>query len=144
MESVAGQRTLQRGVWRLAYVQGIERKGEALQALAARPEGNRETVLDDALDASLGKALWLAGKGDEAFPYLARAHHRCDRLASILSAIRSDLIYGHALEKRGDRAGACTVYRSILHRWGGDKPRSVTADAARSRIATLACGTKGE
>jgi serine/threonine-protein kinase len=137
-----GEQRIRQTLWRLAYLEGIERRGDAEEALAIRPAAHQGSVLDDALDGSLGRALSLAGRRDEAIAYLARAHRRCDRLVSVVSAMRSDLVYGEALEKGGDRAGACDAYRSILARWGEAKPRSATADAARRRSVALGCPAK--
>jgi eukaryotic-like serine/threonine-protein kinase len=139
MASVKQQGSLQRGIWRLSYAQGIEHQDEAVEALAARPDHDRATIFDGAMDASLGRTLALAGREDEALSYLARAHGRCDRLGAIVSAMRSDLLYGDLLAKRGDRASACNAYRSILVRWGDARPRSVTADQARSKSGALGC-----
>ena len=43
------------------------------------------------------------------------------------------------LEQKSDRGGACEQYAAILRRWGGAKPRSITADKARARSKALAC-----
>jgi len=52
---------------------------------------------------------------------------------------RTSLLYGRALEERGDRAGACEVYRTLAARWGEARPRSITAEEARRRAAALRC-----
>jgi eukaryotic-like serine/threonine-protein kinase len=44
-----------------------------------------------------------------------------------------------AREASGDDPGACEAYRAVLDRWGGAKPRSMTAEAARARVRALAC-----
>jgi serine/threonine-protein kinase len=53
--------------------------------------------------------------------------------------MRTNLLYGQALEAQRDRAGACEAYRSILARWGKASPRSVTAEAAAKRVQALGC-----
>lgn len=125
--------------WGLAYVHGIERGEDAVEALSARPADAGWTLLDGSLDAALGRALWLGGKKHEALPHLARTFARCDGLPSIFTATRSSLLFGRALEERGDRGRACDVYRTILARWGGATPRSVTAEAANARSLALRC-----
>jgi eukaryotic-like serine/threonine-protein kinase len=45
---------------------------------------------------------------------------------------------GEAREHAGDVAGARAAYEEVLRRWGKAKPRSVTADKARARLARLA------
>ena len=91
------------------------------------------------VDAALGRALWLGGKRDEAMPHLARTFTRCDRFPTIFLMTRTSLLYGRALEERGNRGGACEVYRTLLARWGEARPRSLTAEEARRRAAALQC-----
>jgi serine/threonine-protein kinase len=53
--------------------------------------------------------------------------------------LRGEVLLGRALEAKGDRAGACAAYASVVRRWGGAKPRSVTAEDAAARASALKC-----
>jgi serine/threonine-protein kinase len=102
-------------------------------------------------EAFRGRVLMMAGKLDEALPVLKRAAARCSILPidgggwswwrgyQPFAYVRSHLWLGHALEAKGDRAGACRAYGEVLHRWEGAKPRSITADEARERARVLGC-----
>lgn len=139
-QAAAPTTTVQRAeVWALAYVLGVEREDEAAEALAARPADARWSMLFGPVDAALGSALWLGGKRDEALPHLARTFARCDGFPTLFLVTRTSLLYGRALEERGDRAGACEVYRTLAARWGEARPRSITAEEARRRAAALRC-----
>ncbi|MDI1448656.1 serine/threonine-protein kinase [Polyangium sp. 6x1] len=142
-EQARGGSAIQKAlVWSLAYGRGIEREEDALRALDTRPKDAVWPKISYWVDEDLGRAFWLAGKKDEALPYMERAFKRCDRFHHVLSALRADLLYGRALEARGDTAFACDVYGTILTRWGKAKPRSVTAEEARKRVRVLHCDTK--
>jgi eukaryotic-like serine/threonine-protein kinase len=54
--------------------------------------------------------------------------------------MRTNLLYGRALEDKGERERACKVYGTITQRWGEAKPRSVTAEEAYRHAAGLGCG----
>jgi hypothetical protein len=56
-----------------------------------------------------------------------------------LNWVHSQLYLGELDEQAGDTASACAHYAKVLARWGGAKPRSVTADEARSRAKKLGC-----
>lgn len=49
------------------------------------------------------------------------------------------LLRGRVDEDAGDKTSACSHYAKILERWGHAKPRSVTAEEARSRLKALGC-----
>jgi hypothetical protein len=44
---------------------------------------------------------------------------------------------GLSLEAKQDWAGARRAYEAVIARWGAATPHSVTADAARARLAKL-------
>jgi TolA-binding protein len=92
------------------------------------------------MDDAFGMTYLLAGKVDEALPYLERAARSCSALDHPLTQTAAHLHLGTALEARGDRPGACAAYRTVLERWGAAKPRSVSAEAARARSRALGCG----
>jgi tetratricopeptide (TPR) repeat protein len=136
-------------IWALAYVHGIEQKDEAVEALTNQPAGAHWSQLYHhylvdyyPLDAALGRAFWLGGKHSEAMKYLERTFERCDRVPSIFVTMRSALLYGRALEEQRNKEKACNVYRDILARWGDARPRSVTAEEAERRSASLGCAPR--
>ena len=51
----------------------------------------------------------------------------------------SNLFLGEMDEEAGDTASACFHYARVLALWGHAKPRSVTADEARSHARRLGC-----
>jgi serine/threonine-protein kinase len=108
---------------------------EALEVLASRGKLAPWFWFTRAYGA-IGRVYELAGRHEEALPYLRRATSLC---------LRKDpadrLFLGMALEATGDTRGACSAYDEVLRRWGNAKPRSVTADAARARRKALACGS---
>jgi serine/threonine-protein kinase len=89
--------------------------------------------------ARVGVAFAQAGQTDRALPYLERAVRTCDLLTHSFEQMRARLALGQAREQKGDRAAACAAYASVIERWGQARPRSITAEAARARAASLGC-----
>ncbi|HEY1694716.1 MAG TPA: protein kinase [Polyangiaceae bacterium] len=87
----------------------------------------------------LGHAYLLAGRADDAVAALRRGTATCTALAEPFASTRGWLDLGAALEAKGDRAGACSAYGVVVSRWGHAKPRSVSAERAKNRVAALAC-----
>ena len=85
----------------------------------------------------LGVALFHAGRLDEAAPVLEHVDRGCDGLQDPIARTRSLVVLGQLREKRGDVAGARAAYEKVLARWGTARPRSITADEARKRLAAL-------
>jgi serine/threonine-protein kinase len=89
--------------------------------------------------AFAGHAYLLAGRTQDAVASLTGAARACTTLVDPFGSTRGLFDLGGALEASGDRAKACDAYRGVLDRWGHAKPRSVTADRARARMAALGC-----
>jgi serine/threonine-protein kinase len=106
------------------------------EAVAALPRAV-ESISDERVDAEAGVALVRAGRLAEGEAVLARVVRRCDALADPLGTMRALLALGEVREKRGDVSGARAAYGRIVAAWGNAKPRSITADAARKRLAAL-------
>ncbi|HEY6460662.1 MAG TPA: protein kinase, partial [Polyangiaceae bacterium] len=87
----------------------------------------------------LGHAYLLAGRTDDAAAALRRGTATCTALADPFASTRGWLDLGAALEAKGDRAGACSAYGVVVSRWGHARPRSTTAERAKSRVAALGC-----
>ena len=92
-----------------------------------------------AAQAVVGRVDLLANRTDEAVDALRRGTATCTRLVDAVTNTRGWLDLGTALERRGDRAGACDAYRTVLDRWGHARPRSDSADRARQRVTALGC-----
>jgi eukaryotic-like serine/threonine-protein kinase len=90
-------------------------------------------------DAIIGHVYVLAGKPQEAVPYLRRAVANCDVFLAPVAHTRATADLGDALAATGDKAGACSAYEAVVARWGKAKPRSITADTARDRARALGC-----
>jgi serine/threonine-protein kinase len=105
-------------------------------AVAALPR-ELAPISDELVGAEAGVALVRAGRLAEGETLLERVVRRCDALADPLGTMRALLALGEVREKRGDASGARAAYGRILAAWGNAKPRSITADAARKRLAAL-------
>lgn len=126
--------------WAQAYAGFAETLEEAKEALAVLPEylpfppDSRHTP---PFDADVGKAFALAGRYDEAVPLLTNVTRACIGLGSPQLQTRAFYFLGVALEGKGDVEGARAAYQTVVDRWGAAKPRSVTAEKARARLAHL-------
>jgi serine/threonine-protein kinase len=126
--------------WVAGYVRPATSVTDARSALDARAalEPVPPPGFDESFAAPLGHALALAGRTEEALPYLRAAAAECSALRRPRDATRASAWLGEALETTGDREGACASYRVVLDRWGQSR-RSVTARAAEARARTLGC-----
>ncbi len=126
-------------LWMVMYGGEIETPDEANEALAAL-SGLPKYATDPANLASLplGEAYLLAGRVDEALPFLRREQRSCFAFGS--ARYNRDLYYlGLALEQKGDTPGACDAYAAVLARWGNPRPHSVTGEKAHTHSAALGC-----
>ena len=87
----------------------------------------------------VGRAYLLAGRVDDALTPLRAGASSCTVLADSIANTRGWRDLGAALETRGDHAGACQAYGVVLSRWGHARPRSLTAEDARTRSRALGC-----
>jgi eukaryotic-like serine/threonine-protein kinase len=128
-------------LWLAAFAAAATSAEDAREALAVRGEYTKSfvPVADHAGEVQIGRVLLLAGRTDDAVTFLRRATESCTALTSPLWHTRGFDLLGHALEARGDRAGACAAYSVVLDRWGGARPRSITAERARGRVKILGC-----
>jgi serine/threonine-protein kinase len=116
-------------------------KDQALAALAALAQfGGLPAFTPTIPGASYtGHVSLLADHLDDAIPALRRGASSCTVLGETIANTRAWMDLGTALEARGDKEGACEAYRTVLGRWGHAKPRSVTADEARTHASALGC-----
>jgi serine/threonine-protein kinase len=118
------------------FLETPEEANEALSALSTLPKWAIDPANLNSLP--LGEMYMLAGRADDALPFLRREERSCYTLGS-LTHNRNSYYLGQALEQKGDKSGACDAYAAVLQRWGHAKPRSVTAEKARDRARALGC-----
>jgi serine/threonine-protein kinase len=128
-------------LWYAAFAEPAETAHEAREALDALPAYAPLATPQELSTgrAAEGRVLLLAGKIDDALSSLRRGAAACLAFDAPIEQTRAQWFLGSALERKGDVAGACAAYATVLARWGAAKPRSVSADAARARVRALAC-----
>jgi serine/threonine-protein kinase len=92
--------------------------------------------------AGIGVTLAQGGRAVDALPWLEQACKSCRAASAPFEQTRALYWLGRVRELTGDRDGACAAYDAVIERWGKAKPKSVTADQARGRRATLGCGAR--
>jgi eukaryotic-like serine/threonine-protein kinase len=134
-------------VWLSAWAEPAQTADDARAALdvLARdtrlklPKGGENLFALPLADATAGHVFLLAGRPQDATPYLRRAVSNCRVLANPFAYVRARLDLGLALEQTGDTKSACAAYAEVLSRWGHATPRSVSAEAARDGVKRLHC-----
>ena len=136
-------------LWLAAYARNVDDEAGAIEAAAAMPEYGRPPFHPLSYpDRGLGLMYLLTGHAEQAVPFLERAAWTCHAgeygfgIEVSWDAVRAARDLGRALETTGRLEAACASYRRVLERWGHAKPRSVTADDARARLARLACAPR--
>jgi serine/threonine-protein kinase len=129
-------------LWIYGYALPVESPAEAKAAVATLTKYSPlPTFTPTSLaPAYVGRALLEAGRTDEAIAELTKATKNCIALYLPVAHTRASLYLGQALEAKGDAAGACASYAKVVERWGHAKPRSITAEKAKARMAALRCG----
>jgi hypothetical protein len=128
-------------IWFEAYAEPAETPADARAALDAvarfspLPELRPSTMAN----AAEGRVHLLAGDAARALPLLRRGAGACLALSYPIERMHARLDLGLALEALGNKGEACAAYASVLARWGTAKPRSVTAEAARTHAHDLGC-----
>jgi tetratricopeptide (TPR) repeat protein len=122
--------------WLDNYVQTIVSPKDALAAEQARPPNAYADYLghEGNIDASLGHMQLLRGHYAEAIALLSSAGSSCSVLAHPFWYVRSKLWLGDAFEAVGQHEEACAQFQAVIYHWGNE-PRSVSAAAARRRLA---------
>jgi serine/threonine-protein kinase len=140
-----GRTPAEETLWTLGVAMLATTPAEAVEAIRKLPVQSESTAGDMrsqlALSgALLGRTLLLAGKTDEALPYLRVASGSCVALSSPFVHTRAHFSLGQALESKKDKPAACAAYRVVHDRWGAATPPSETARRARERAEALGCG----
>jgi len=128
-------------LWIAGWAATSDSRESAQAALVALPSfgGVPPFVPGNAALAMVGRVYLLAGRTDEAVEALRHGTATCTQLLDPIANTRGWSDLGAALEQKGDHQGACDAYQVVLNRWGRSLPRSVTADRARQRVASLGC-----
>jgi serine/threonine-protein kinase len=126
--------------WSMAYAGFAETMEEAKEALALEeeflplpPEGRQSL----GFGANVGKAYALAGRFQEALPFLERTTRSCRGLEQPQLHTRAHYFLGLAYEGLGRIEDARRAYGVVVDRWGNAKPKSVTAERAQERLKQL-------
>jgi serine/threonine-protein kinase len=127
--------------WAVMHATGVTTPDEATEALRLVKPGDPGSlgIWPMTSAAPYGRTLLLAGRVDEAIPYLQRTAADCEEARSTLSVFAARYDLGEALASKGDTKGACDAWREIVFRWGDAKPRSITAEAAKTGMRALGC-----
>jgi eukaryotic-like serine/threonine-protein kinase len=122
--------------WVPEYADLVRTAGEAGVALdeLARRDKLAPWFWFDRAWGAVGRVYELAGRHADALPYLRRATSLC-----LHDDPEDRLFLGMALEATGDAETACAAYAEVVARWGGAKPRSLTAESARRHEQALRC-----
>jgi serine/threonine protein kinase/tetratricopeptide (TPR) repeat protein len=128
-------------VWLHGVADGVHDEAQARDALQALPGygGLPPFRPNDDPEVPVGWVYFLAGRTEEALPLLRASAGNCSGFRAPLAHVRARYLLGRALQAGGDAPGACVEYRAVLERWGKARPRSVTADDARTRARALRC-----
>ncbi|HTQ41372.1 MAG TPA: hypothetical protein VMI75_01355, partial [Polyangiaceae bacterium] len=129
--------------WVRGYAMPATTRAEAEDALASRGDfppfwGDNQHEWE-APQFEEGRVRLLAGHPEDALADLRFEAKSCFALIHPFDHPHANLELGHALEATGDVEGACAAFRVVVDRWGSAKPRSVSAEDARARIAALHC-----
>jgi serine/threonine-protein kinase len=87
----------------------------------------------------IARTFWLAGRTDEALALLRSAARVCVALDQPYLHAEAEVLLGQALDRAGDKAGACAAWKTVVDPWGAAKPRSVHAETAKALAAKAAC-----
>jgi serine/threonine-protein kinase len=129
-------------VWSIAYAASATTPEEANDALDAMPSFApmlAPIARSSVEDLALGSVYLLADRVPDALPILERFNANCDAARYPIENTQGHFMLGEAYERKSDAAAACRAYVVVDDRWGLAKPRSVTAEKARARIAALHC-----
>ena len=125
-------------VWLVAYAEAVRNAEDAKEALEAAP-GLGEPTYQPMGGAPVGHVHLLAGDLAGALPDLQRGARSTDVFINPIASMRARLELGLALERGGDRAGACAQYAVLVTAWGSATPKSVSLAEARDRRRALSC-----
>ena len=112
---------------------------EALAVLSSFPNMPNRINRGLRYEATVGEVLRLSGDIKGALEALQRAAAPFEALLAPLEYVWSNLRLAEARETAGDCARACDGYARVLAAWGGARPYSRSAAAARQCWTALGC-----
>jgi serine/threonine-protein kinase len=130
-------------LWVLGQALQAETPEEATEAMKTMPPSILTTLTWTTKVPGLltyayaGRALLLAGRTDDALRLLRRAAASCSALDEPMLHTRAHAWLAEALEKKGDKPGACAALAVVTKRW--DPNLSRTARLAADKAKSLAC-----
>jgi eukaryotic-like serine/threonine-protein kinase len=130
-------------LWLQAYPYGVVGADEARDALAALDRYGGVPPFRPQASALIGRVYLLAGRLEEAMPWLEADARCCDALNRPFDHVHAVYWLARGYEAKGDVASACASYSDVLDCWGDARPRSVTADDARKHAKALHCAPGG-
>jgi serine/threonine-protein kinase len=128
--------------WVMYSAMSATTREDAVAALASVPPEVAGMTWDVA-HLAMGHLYALAGRSDEAAAALEAGLLGCEVLRMAVARVRAHVELAGVYEAKGDAARACEQHRWVVQRWGGAKPRSITAEGSRRALARLRCGDGG-
>jgi tetratricopeptide (TPR) repeat protein len=136
-----GRRTSAYTLWKIVYAIDASTDAEAREAVTLMPDNGVIPASDkaDPEDQLLvGRVRARAGDYEGAIPLLTYATRACSiAIRDWLEQTSAFYYLGLSLEHTGDAEGARRAYGTVVARLGHAKPRSITADLARKRLAAM-------
>jgi len=126
--------------WVTAYADAVVTPEDAREAIAALPAHHAlppDRVRMPYEDEAIGRMYLVAGRVDDALPFLRRAAASCEASEFPLQHTWATFELGQALES-SDVPAACAAYQVVLDRWAV-AARSHTAYRAHERRLALGC-----
>jgi tetratricopeptide (TPR) repeat protein len=126
-------------LWLEAYGETVDTPEDAQRAREALPAYGGIPAFRPNTTVSVGRVYWLAGDLDRAITELSLEAQSCTAYRWPVEHVHANYMLGRAQEARGNVKAACASYQAVLRMWGQAKPRSVTAEDAKGRAASLGC-----
>jgi tetratricopeptide (TPR) repeat protein len=127
-------------VWVHGYGATVDTEDDARAALEDLARfGALPAYMPNTRLVSVGWVYFLGGHLDQAVPLLRWSAQSCTALRDPITHVRARYQLGRSLEATGDTAAACDEYASVVDRWGNARPKSVTVEQTRTRVAALKC-----
>jgi eukaryotic-like serine/threonine-protein kinase len=103
--------------WATVYGSFAETREEAIEALAEAPKDKPGPRGGLFVDFTIGKTFALAGRSDDALPFLSRVTSTCSTFDAPMQIAKAHLLMGQILEAKGDIPGARAHYERITESW---------------------------
>jgi eukaryotic-like serine/threonine-protein kinase len=124
--------------WATVYGSFAETRDEALEALGKAPRSEPAARAGLFVDFTVGKTFALAGRNDDALPFLSRVTSTCSTFDAAMQIAKAHLLIGQILEAKGDASGARAHYERITDAW----PKTSGSRTTRRALERLAMLTR--